>query len=158
MFLLSVRAKKRRLIPFVLSVALIAAMLIASLIFPASRTMITVGAVTVQGDEDVATWLRTCGYAVTIPAAEVREVQLPDTFDGALADYERLQVQAGFSLEDYAGQRATCRTYALRDHESGEGAAVHLYLLQDRVIGGDITASDGTLFPLIAVTPIPERT
>ncbi len=154
MFFLSVRAEKRRLLFSVLSVALIASMLIALIVFPASRTMIS--SASLQNEEEIAAYLLRCGCTVSLPPAEVREVCLPDRFEGHLADYEALQQQAGFSLAAYAGQPVICHTYALIDHESGDGAAVHLYLLDDRPIGGDITTADGTLLPLY--NPSSERT
>ena len=159
MFVLSVKAEKRRLIPLVLCVTLIAAMLIASLCFPASRTMVNEASVRVDGDEAIASYLKSLGYTVALDSAAVEEIRLPDEFDEALDNYNALQRQGGFDLSGYAGQRVKLRTYALLDHESGLPAQIHVYTHGDRVIGGDVAAEYGSfLLPLIPASTACDET
>ncbi len=139
MFVISVRASARRLIPLIVCVVLIVSLLIAGLLFPASRTMVTVATIAGDTDEDCAAFLTSLDHAAVLPAASVREIVLPDVFDDTLLTYNELQQQAGFDLSDYAGQRVKYRTYTLTD-----GNAAHLYVYNGRIIGGDITASDGS--------------
>ncbi len=158
MFVLSVKATKRRLIFTALCVSAIVAVLIASLCFPAERTMMT-GAVPLVGDSDeaCATYLRSLGYDVDIPADEVREIRLPDEFDTELSAYNALQKQAGFDLSDYAGARIKLRTYTLLDHVSGQPTVAHIYLYNNLIIGGDIEAVSGDfLEPLYKATALPQ--
>lgn len=144
MFIVSMKASKRRLIPVMLCIALIAAMLIAGLCFPASRTMMTSSVVWCADDAACATYLPTLGYQAVLPVKEVREIALPDAFDEALSAYNALQQQGGFDLSLYAGQRVKYRTYTLEEHPSGTAAVAHLYIYDDRLIGGDISAADGS--------------
>lgn len=144
MFVLSLKASKRRLIPTLLCVALLAAMLIATVCFPATRTMVTsTTAATGDSDEACATFLKTLGYTVELPAVSVREVLLPDDFDDTLAAYNALQQEAGFDLSLYAGQRVKYRTYDLAEHITGTAAQAHLYVYDGVIIGGDIAAVNG---------------
>ena len=144
MFVLSMKASPKRLFPVLLCLVLILAMLIAGLCFPTSRTMMTAAPVMGDGDEACAAYLTSLGYAPVLPAADVREIALPDVFDDALNAYNDLQKQAGFDLSGYAGQRVKYRTYALED----DGAQAHIYVYKDRIVGGDIT-SNGTVSPLL---------
>ncbi len=144
MFVISMKASQRRLIPLVLCIALIAAMLIAGLCFPASRTMMTSTTVTGDSDEACAAFLTSLGLSASLPASDVREIRLPDIFDEALNTYNTLQRQAGFDLSNYAGQRVKLRTYNLNEHPSGCAAQAHIYVHNDRIIGGDIAALDGS--------------
>lgn len=144
MFVLSVNASKRRLIPLALCVALAAAMLVATVVFPAARTVATT-AVTASGqtDEDCAAFLKTLGLTAELPAESVREIRLPDSFDERLSAYNELQKTAGFDLLGYAGQRVKYRTYGLAEHPTGLPSQVHLYVCDGVIIGGDIAAENG---------------
>ncbi len=144
MFVLSVNASKRRVIPLLLCVALAAAMLVATLVFPAARTVATT-TVTAAGqtDEDCAAFLKTLGLTAELPCVSVREIRLPDSFDEHLTAYNELQKTAGFDLLGYAGQRVKYRTYDLAEHPSGLPSQVHLYTCNGMIIGGDIAAENG---------------
>lgn len=147
MFVFSIKTSKRRLIPILLGASVIAAMVIALLCFPATRTMVT-STTAGANDEQCAAYLRTLGYEASLPAAAVEEIRLPDRFDEALAAYNALQNSVGFDLTGYAGQRVKLRTYSLSEHPSGAGACAHLYVYDGRIVGGDITAADGTVAAL----------
>ncbi len=144
MFVYAMKASKSRMLPLIVLVALVLAVLIALIWFPAERSMITSTTVAAARDEDCAAYLKSLGYTVELPAASVREVRLPDPFDEALTAYNALQKECGFDLSGFAGQRVKCRTYALVEHPSGTPATVHLYTYDGRVIGGDISADDGS--------------
>ena len=145
MFVISMNAQKRRLIPTVLCLALIAAMLIAALCYPAERTMVTsTSAVSGQTDEACAAFLTSLGYTAELPAVQVKEIRLPDVFDEALTTYNEAQKQVGYDLSAYAGQRVKLRTYALAEHPDGRACEAHIYVYNGIVIGGDIAATDGS--------------
>ncbi len=151
MFVLSVKATRRHILLTVLCIAAIIAVLIAGWCFPAERTMMTT-ATSVNGSDDVAcaAFLRSLGYEAQLPAAEVREIRLPDVFDEALNTYNALQRQVHFDLSGYAGMRVKYRTYHL-----DESAFAHLYVYNGSIIGGDITDSKGTVLPLSKAAVLP---
>ena len=144
MFVLSVKANHRHLLLTALSVAAVIAVLIAAWCFPTERTMMTVG-VAADGADDTAcaAYLRSLGYSAQLPAAEVREIRLPDELDSALAAYNALQQTVGFDLSGYVGMRVKYRTYCL-DND----AFAHIYVYNDTIIGGDIVDSAGDVLPL----------
>lgn len=144
MFVLSVKANRRHLLLTVLSVAAVIAVLTAAWCFPAERTMMTVGVIADGGDDTAcAAYLRSLGYSAQLPAAEVREIRIPDAIDGALAAYNTLQQSVGFDLSDYVGMRVKYRTYRLDDD-----AFAHIYVYNNTIIGGDIVDSVGNVRPL----------
>lgn len=151
MFVFSLKTSKRRLIPVLLGTAVVLAMAIALVCFPASRTMATS---TAPGDSDeaCATYLKSLGFTAVLPAHTVKEIRLPDSFDESLASYNALQQEAGFDLTAYAGQRVKLRTYALSDHPSGTGAYAHLYVHDGIIIGGDIADATGAMTALCKKT------
>ena len=150
MFVILLKASKRRMVTVLLCAAVLTAILIASLCFPADHTMVT-HADRIAGDSDgaCAAYLRSLGYAAVLPAADVREIQLPDTFDNALTSYNTLQQQAGFDLSAYAGQRVKYRTYELADYPGDNIVLAHLYVHDGVIIGGDLESLAGDfLLPL----------
>ena len=155
MFVYALKASKSRTLPLIVLIALVLAVLIALIWFPADRTMVTSAAVAADSDEDCAAYLKSLGYTVELPAASVREVRLPEPFDEALAAYNALQAESGFDLSGFAGQHVKCRTYTLAEHPSGVPATVHLYTYDGRVIGGDISADDGSFLHALQPTEGP---
>ena len=157
MFVYALKASKSRTLPLIVLIALVLAVIVALIWFPADRTMITSAsaAVAADSDEDCAAYLKSLGYTVELPAASVREVRLPDPFDDALNAYNDLQSESGFDLSGFAGQRVKCRTYTLTEHPSGIPATVHLYTYDGRVIGGDISADDGAFLHALQPTEGP---
>lgn len=153
MFVISVKASKRRFITVSLCIAVIAAVLIASLCFPAQRTMMSGARIAGDSDTACAAYLKSIGYTAALPAADVREIQLPDTFDKALTAYNTLQRQAGFDLTGYAGQRVKYRTYELVDFPGDNIVQAHLYVHDGVIIGGDISSLAGDfVLPLCKAT------
>lgn len=140
MFVVSMKASSRRAIPIALCIVLIVAMLIAGLFFPASRTMMTAAPIAGDTDEACAAFLTSIGVSPVLPAVSVREIALPAVFDDNLTAYNAVQQEAGFDLRGYAGQRVKYRTYDLAD----DTAQAHIYVFDGRIIGGDITAADGS--------------
>lgn len=150
MFVLSVKASKSRMIPLIFCLALIAALILAACIYPAERTMIASTAPSGHSDEACAAYIKTLGYSAELPAVSVRHIRLPDTFDKALTAYNALQTEVGFDLTDYAGMRVQYRTYDLAETPTGVPSQIHLYVYDGRIIGGDISAADGsTIAPLL---------
>ncbi len=144
MFVYSMKASKSRMLPLIVLIALVLAVLIALIWFPAERTMIASTAVSADSDEACAAYLTGLGYTAELPAVSVREIRLPTAFDDALTAYNELQRTVGFDLSGFAGQRVKCRIYDLAEHPSGIPSQARLYTYDGRLIGGDISAADGS--------------
>ena len=97
---------------------------------------------TAQGRAD---YLAAQGWTVDPETETVQEITLPRTFQGALAEYNDLQLRQGFDLRPYQGLACTVYSYLVPDYGADGPVIATLYLYHNRVIAGDIhaTAMDG---------------
>ncbi len=77
------------------------------------------------------------------PASETaKEIVLPETLGGVLAEYNELQKQQGFDLTPYAGEDCRSYSYAVTNYPSGESGVIAQLIIHDgEVIAGDIHSS-----------------
>ena len=91
-------------------------------------------------------FLSSCGWE-TDPSTETEErIRIPERFSPVYERYNELQLQQGYDLRPFAGRDCTLYTYIVTNWPDGSQTAVaDLYVLGDRVIGGDIhsTALNG---------------
>lgn len=96
-------------------------------------------------------FIENMGYKVNQKQEEmVKEIEIPNIFNGVYAEYQKIQQQAGYNLEKYAGSKAIIYTYNLIYPERTDVYA-HLIVVDGFVIGGDISAlsvEDGFINPL----------
>lgn len=145
MFVFSVKATRKRVIMVLSGVAVAVAMIVLALTLPPSQTTgATPMDCKVVSVEERTALLAELGYAVT--GETVREVRVPEESDAVLDEYEALQATSGMSLKKYSGKRVKLYTYTAEGEPS---ATVHLYVYRDRVVAGDVTATDGTQMALI---------
>ena len=84
-------------------------------------------------------YLASLGWEVDASSETVKEIVLPETLGGVLAEYNELQKQQGFDLSQYCGEVCESYTYVLTSYPSGEtGVIAQLFIYKGRVIGGDI--------------------
>jgi hypothetical protein len=86
------------------------------------------------------------GWEVESPARSEASVVIPRTFSEVFERYNELQKEQGFDLSAYCGETVTLYTYRVTNREyAGDEVLASLYVLNDRVIGGDVhsTALDG---------------
>lgn len=97
-------------------------------------------------------YLQALGYTVDLSVPEQSEnMEIPYVFNEVFEQYNLMQKRAGMDLSNYGGRQTTQFTYKLSDPTRTDVYA-HLIVLEDRVIGGDITAasvSDGYTKPLL---------
>ena len=139
---------KKRLLTMTISLMLLVVMAM-------SRGMATAANAPVTLSDDAARrdYIASCGYTPAAADAEVREVVLPTDFDETLTQYDALQQQAGFDFAAYRGKRVKCYTYTVTNIPD-TAAVAHLYVYNDKVIGGDISSisADGFCRPLVPQT------
>ena len=89
------------------------------------------------------------GWKIDEEPVEVKEVQIPETFDDVYTRYNTLQQEQGFDLSAYCGQRVKSWSYRILNYPGYENDRDHirgnLLVLDGLVIGGDISnvALDG---------------
>lgn len=103
------------------------------------------------GNPERVAFLARLGWEVKPEPLSRQQVLLPRDFPAVLQNYNELQKQQGFNLEDYKGLTVTLYSYEVTNWpEKGLTVIADLYLSGHRVIGGDIhaTALDGFMIAL----------
>ena len=82
------------------------------------------------------------GWEVDKDAVEIQEIVIPEVFDDVYENYNEIQLEQGFNLTKYAGQRVKRWTYIVRNYPdtSPEEDYIRLNLLVSDgvIIGGDV--------------------
>ena len=71
---------------------------------------------------------------------------MPKDFPDVLTQYNELQRQQGFDLEEYAGKKLTLYTYRITNHPDAEETAASLYVYRSELVGGDVHSTSFTGF------------
>ncbi|MEM5767523.1 MAG: DUF4830 domain-containing protein [Bacillota bacterium] len=92
-------------------------------------------------NEDRVSFLESLGWEVEPTPLAEKKVVIPKEFSEVYTAYNKLQLEQGFDLSKYKGMEATLYTYAITNYTGYKGSVVaDLYILGDRLIGGDIHA------------------
>ena len=82
------------------------------------------------------------GWEVDKDAVEIQEIVIPEVFDDVYENYNEIQLEQGFNLTKYAGQRVKRWTYIVRNYPdtSPEEDYIRLNLIVSDgvIIGGDV--------------------
>lgn len=81
------------------------------------------------------------GWEVVEEPVQVKEVIIPTELDDTYTAYNEIQKSQGFDLTEFAGKRAKCWTYTVKNYEGYENQdCIHINILvhDDEVIGGDV--------------------
>ncbi|MCH5349970.1 MAG: DUF4830 domain-containing protein [Oscillospiraceae bacterium] len=93
------------------------------------------------------------GWIVKPDPITKEEITIPSVFDGVYADYAALQQSQGFDLEPYKGKTATAITYQVLNYpDYPENVTATMLLLDDRLIGGDISLAGDDGFTEALIT------
>lgn len=130
----------------IITVSLIVILLIALiiLIIPKGNDK-TASAAAIKGmatKEDLIDYLESLGYEVSETVWKSREVVVPETFDKVYTEYNKLQKECGFNLEDYKGKEITLHTFAITNYKDTPDVLCDLMVFKDKIIGGAIYTAD----------------
>ncbi len=81
------------------------------------------------------------GWEVDEEPIQVKEVIIPEEADDVYNAYNDIQRSQGFDLTEFAGKRAKCWTYTVKNYEGYENqGCIHANILvyEGKAIGGDI--------------------
>ena len=91
-------------------------------------------------------FLQSLGWEIDLSSEELRSVRLPDSFDGVMAEYARMQAEQGLDLSAHCGESCEQYSYTLTNYpDCGDRVIITLYVRRGRLIAGDIhtAALDG---------------
>jgi hypothetical protein len=86
-------------------------------------------------------FLKQFGWEVEEEPVEICEVIIPDSFNETYEKYNTIQKEQGLDLSKYAGKVCKRWTYEVTNYPDGKtGVRANLLILNDKVIGGDISS------------------
>ncbi len=133
---------------------LLVLLLIGGALFAGRETAVSASA---QGmtEESRRGYLTGLGYALSAAPGEVWEIQIPVEFDETLTAYNALQQTEGMDLTPYRGKRVKCWSYGVINYPGHPAVQARLYVLDDTIVAGDISATekDGFSHGLRAMAP-----
>ncbi len=92
-------------------------------------------------------YLNSLGIEISGKDITVKQIIIPSEFSDVYNRYNELQKQAGFDLSKHKGKQVSLYTYNLSQND---GIQVHLLVLENEIIGGDIASIklNGKMLPL----------
>lgn len=138
MFIFSFRMPFRRIATISVVLALALLVLIYGLLLRPSAPAHPLAGGT---EEERLGFLSSWGWEVSPAGGWVEEVQIPGTFDEVYGNYNQMQLEQGFDLEKYAGERVRRYSYPLTNYpNSGDDIRANLLVYRGKIIGGDISS------------------
>ena len=110
-----------------------------------------------KAGEDLSTtegrqaFLSALGWEIDVASEDIRTVQLPDTMEGLLEDYNEMQQTQGYDLSRHLGEQCQQITYRVTNYpDDSQTVLVTLYIQGRRLIAGDLhsTALNGFMHGL----------
>ncbi len=127
-----------------LRIVFLAAAVLCALILLRSRS----GGTDVSSTEGRQAFLLEHGWEIDPATEDVRQVQLPETLEGMLLQYNEIQLAQGYDLKDHLGESCSQYTYLVTNYpDETQTVLATLYVQGKRVIAADIhsTALNGFL-------------
>ena len=138
MFVLSVKTTGKQLCAVLCTAAVGLAILGVALFVPKTPTRAT-AAVVADTPQKQQAFLRSLGYVTSESPLSSEEIKIPENpRDATLVAYNGLQMQGGFNLGLYLGKSLKRFAWDVKT-DDGTAYIAHLWLYQDKIVGGDLT-------------------
>jgi len=139
MFVISMKTTRPRVTAYV---AVGAALWITVLSIAGQQDARRVSAVANGGDDGMrVSYLQELGYEVDPTPVAVQEVLIPADSDETFAAYNALQTAAGHDLTPYCGERVKRWSYTVKNYPQADRVQAHLYVYNNKIIGGDVSST-----------------
>ena len=147
MFIVTAKVPRRKLLAGAVTVLCCCLVVAAALIVTMGERAVTTSSElsAVRSNEDRIAYLNELGWQVSETPSVTEELLIPDTFDESYEEYLALQEQQGFDLTKYTGKRIKRYIYDITNYsDSQSGVQAALLIYKNKVIGGQLQASDGS--------------
>lgn len=96
-------------------------------------------AIILDGEEKRQEFLSSLGWEVSKEPTNCVSAVIPDAWNEVYEEYNKLQLQQGFDLDDYRGKNVIIYTYPVYNYEGyPDNIVATLITYENRLIGGDI--------------------
>ena len=141
MFVITTKVSKTKIAALV--TLLIAAVVLAAVLGAAKGRIREQPEVKNGADNDSrVAWLARQGWEVNAEPVQTQSVKIPAADSQVFTRYNELQKSQGFDLSQYAGRQAARYVYEVLNFPDAKGPVyATLFVLEDQIIGGDLTDS-----------------
>ena len=148
MFFVTVKFNRRTAVSIILAVAAILILLV--ILFGQGSEQEAFKSAKLEDRDARVAYLKSLGWEVQPESETEKTVLIPREFTGVYQEYNRLQKQQGFDLEEYLGTEVQMYSYIVTNYDSSETVVATIYTYKGRIIGGDIhsTTLDGFMHGL----------
>ena len=142
MFVYSFKANKKTIIGAMLVITALAVLFILLPGRAGQTNAVLNVSLKAQTNQQRIEFLSKFGYDVISEPKQTKDIIIPEQFDDTYNNYNELQKQQGFNLEQYKGKSAKSYSYAVKNYpgiESSENEVrANLLVYNGKIIGGDI--------------------
>ena len=138
MFVMTARVNKKKIA--IVAAAVLALILIVSIMFRGGKSQPTSGQISISTNEDRIQFLASFGWEVATSPVETSQVRIPSQPSEVFQRYNTLQKTMGYDLSAYSGKTVMRYVYTIKNYPGAtEPVYATILICDNRVIGGDIT-------------------
>lgn len=136
---LTIKFNRKTAVAAILAVAV--ALILLVIIFSGGSS----GSGKITCTEDRVEYLKGLGWEVDVTSETEQSVLIPREFTGVYLEYNKLQKQQGFDLEEFLGTEVLVYTYIVSNYGCEDTVIAAIYVYNNRIVAGDIhsTTLDG---------------
>ena len=136
---LSLRANRKRVIAFLILVAVVVG---ACIFLHSGKGEEEKNEFPGETNEQRVAFLQSFGWQVEETPAETREVMIPAQFNDVYTTYNVMQKAQGFDLKPYAGETCTQYRYKINNYPNEPEVYATLLVYGKLIIGGDLACAE----------------
>lgn len=88
-------------------------------------------------------FLKELGWEIDVTSEDCRNVVIPQSMDGIMKEYNRIQQEQGYDLSQHAGEECKQYSYFVTNYPNcSQTVIVTLYIQGKQIIGGDIHTAE----------------
>ncbi len=114
----------------------------AAIIFAVGRANDKTAAYRMTNEVQRQQFIDSLGWEVPEEYDTCRIVIIPETFDEVYENYNKLQKQQGFDLEDYKGKTVEIYSYPVYNYDGEKNVVMNLMVCDGMLIGGDVCSAE----------------
>lgn len=141
MFIVSMKANKRKVLFAILIIVIVSASIYVLVNGNTSNQVNEhrVASHIVENNEQRINYLKSFGWNVSNEAVEVIDVAIPEEFNDVYKVYNKIQKEQGFNLEKYKGKKVKRYTYEVKNYpNNSQYIRANMLVYNNQIIAGDI--------------------
>lgn len=142
MTIYTLKLTKKKIVAFILIVAVLIAAIIIAVPSRSAGTKQTAAANGINGSDDCVAYAKSLGYTVETEPADSRKVTIPKEFDDVYQKYNGIQRACGFDLQEYSGKTVMLYTFYVTNYDGFDDVLLDLLVYKNKIIGGAVYTAD----------------